>query len=341
MFPFAVPALRPWVRPASWLAACFAAGVFSQSATGQIPSQAAAGFPSKPIRIVIPSPAGGPTDILGRLLAQGFQAKWGQPAVPDNRPGASQFIASELVAKAAPDGYTLLLGTHQSHQNNAGLFRKLPYDPIKDFVPISLLASAPLVLLVHPSVPAKSLHELLAIARAKPGSLNYGSQGYGSGGHIGTAMVEQMADVRMSHIPYKGAAPASVDLVGGRIDVLMASITSNLGNIRTGKVRALGVTSLQRSPLLPDVPSISELGLSGFEVVGWFGLFAPALTPRDIVLALNTEVVRIMNEPDTKNLLTNQGLIVVANSPEQFAQYVAREIDKWTKFIRGAKIEAD
>ncbi|MDO8598010.1 MAG: tripartite tricarboxylate transporter substrate binding protein, partial [Sulfuricaulis sp.] len=326
---------------ASWIAACFAAGVFSQPATCQTPSQSLAGFPSKPIRIVIPSPAGGPTDILGRLLARGFQAKWGQPAVPENRPGASQFIASDLVAKAAPDGYTLLVGTHQSHQNNAGLFRKLPYDPIKDFAPISLLASAPIVLLVHPSVPAKSLTELLAIARAKPGALNYGSQGNGSGGHIGMAMIEQMANVRMNHIPYKGAAPALVDLVGGRIDVLMATITSSVGNIRAGKVRALGVTSLQRSPLLPDVPSISELGLSGFEVVGWFGLFAPAGTSREVILELNTEVVRIMNEPDTKKLLTNQGLVVAANSPEQFAQHVAREIDKWTKFIRGAKIQAD
>jgi len=336
-----IPALRPWGRHASWIAAWFAACAFSQPATAQIPPQTAASFPSKPIRLVIPNPPGGVADSLTRLLAQGLQAKWGQAVVPENRPGASQMIGSEIVAKAAPDGYTLLLGTHQSHQNNSGLYATLPYDPINDFVPIIRLTTAPLVLAVHPSVPAKTLGELLAIARAKPGSLNYGSAGNGSGGHIGMAMLEQMANVRMTHVPYKGPAPASLDLVGGRIDALIDTVFSQIGNIRSGKVRALGVTSLQRSPLFPEVPAIAELGLSGFEVVGWFGLFAPAGTSRDIILKLNTEIVRIMNEPDTKTFLTNQGLVVATDSPEEFAQHVEREIAKWTKSIRGAKIKAD
>jgi len=305
----------------------------------QTQSQSAAGYPSKPIHFVIPNEPGSLSDTLMRRLGQRLQEKWGQSVVPTNKPGASQFIASEFVARAAPDGYTLLLGTHQSHGANPGLFRKLPYDPIKDFAPISQLVAAPLVLLVHPAVPAKTLGELLALARVKPDSLNYGSQGNGSGGHIGIAMLEQMGNVRMNHVPYKGSPPAKQDLLSGRIDALIDSVFLQIGDVRAGKTRALGVTSLQRSPLLPDVPTISEAGLSGYEMIGWFGMLAPAGTPREIIMKLNTEIVRIMNEPDMKKQLTDQGLVVVASSPDEFAQHVAREIAKLTKIIRGANIE--
>ncbi len=319
-----------------WMAACVAVlSAFSQAAV----AQSAASYPSKPITFVIPNEPGSLSDTLMRRLALRLQDKWGQPIVPTNKPGASQFIASEYAAKSAPDGYTLVLATHQSHGANPGLFRKLPYDPIKDFAPISQLVSAPLVLMVHPSVPAKNLAELLALARAKPGTLNYGSQGNGSGGHIGMALLQQMANIRMNHIPYKGSPAAKQDLLSGRIDALIDSVFLQVGDIRAGKSRALGVTSLQRSPLLPDVPTISEAGLNGYEYIGWFGLLAPAGTPRDVVLKINAEVVRIMNEPEMKKQLTDQGLVVVANSPDEFAQHIAREIAKLTRIIRGANIE--
>jgi len=339
MFRFGNAINQPRWRRCVWIAACFAAAcAFGQPAAAQAQSQAAS-YPSKPINFVIPNEPGSGPDILMRRLGLRLQEKWAQTVVPSNKPGASQIIASEFVAKAAPDGYTLLLGTMQSHGANSGLFRKLPYDPIKDFVPISLLVTAPFVLVVHPSVPAKNMRELLELAHAKSGSLNYGSQGNGSLGHIGMAVLEHMGNVHMNHIPYKGSPPARQDLLGGRIDALMSTIFLHLGDIRAGKARALGVTSLQRNLLLPDVPTISEAGLSGYEMIGWFGIFAPAGTSRDIAMKLNTEIVRIMNEPDMKNPLTEQGMVVVAGSADELAQLVAREIAKYIKIIREANIE--
>ncbi|MGH8703413.1 MAG: Bug family tripartite tricarboxylate transporter substrate binding protein [Burkholderiales bacterium] len=304
-------------------------------------AQTAASFPSRPMRIIIPLPPGGVTDGMARLIAQRMHEAWGQPVVPENRPGASQFIGAEAAAKAAPDGHTLFFANHQNMAMNAGLFAKLPYDPLRDFTAVSLVVITSLLLVAHPSVPAKDIRELVALARARPGQLNYGSQGNGSAGHVGTAMLAQMANVDMVHIAYKGPAAASQDLLGGQINLLFDSVFSQLGNVRSGKVKALGISSLQRHPLLPDVPTVAEQGYPGFEVIPWFGLVAPARTPRDVILKLNAEVVRAMNDEVQKKRLTDQGLVVVASTPEAFQERINAENAKWTRVIREMKITAD
>lgn len=304
-------------------------------------AQTAESFPSRPIRIIIPLPPGGVTDGMARLIAQKMQEAWGQPVVAENRPGASQFIASEAAAKAAPDGYTLFFANHQNMAMNSGLFAKMPYDPLRDFTAVSLVVTSANLLVANPSVPAKDIGELVALARARPGQLNYGSQGTGSSGHVGAAMLAQMANVDMVHIPYKGPAAASADLLGGQINVLFDTVFSQLGNVRGGKVKALGISSVQRHPLLPDVPTVAEQGFAGYEVIPWFGLVAPARTPRDVILKLNAEVVRAMNDEVQRKRLTDQGLVVVASSPEAFQAHIDAENAKWTKIIREMKISPD
>ena len=311
------------------------------AAAPPVSAQTAASFPGRPMRIIIPLPPGGVTDGMARLIAQKMQEAWGQPVVPENRPGASQFIAAEAAAKAPPDGHTLFFANHQNMAMNAGLFAKLPYDPLRDFTAVSLVVVSANLLVAHPSVPAKDIGEFVALARARPGQLNYGSQGTGSSGHVGAAMLAQMANVDMVHIPYKGPAAASQDLLGGQINVLFDTVFSQLANVRGGKVRALGISSLQRHPLLPDVPTIAEQGYPGFEVIPWFGLVAPARTPRDVILKLNAEVVRALNDEVQKTRLTDQGLVVVASTPEAFQEHINAENAKWARVIREMKITAD
>ena len=298
-------------------------------------------FPARPIRIVIPLPPGGVTDGMARFIAQKMQETWGQPVVPENRPGASHFIAAEHVARSAPDGHTMLFANHATLAMNAGLFEKMPYDPLKDFTAVSLVVTSQNVLVAHPSVPARDLRELIALAKANPGKLNYGSQGRGSSGHIGIAMIAHQAGLSLVHVPYKGPAPATQDLIGGQVQLLFDTGFSQLANIRSGKLKVLAISTLERHPLLPEVPTVAEQGLAGYEVIPWFGLVAPAGTPRDIVAKLNAEVVRILQDEAQRKRLSDLALNVVASSPEAFQKHINDEHAKWSKLIRELGIRAD
>ncbi len=304
-------------------------------------AQGAAGFPEKAIRIVIPLPPGGVTDGMARFIAQKMQETWGQPVVPENRPGASHFIAAEHVARSAPDGHTIFFANHATLAMNPGLFSKMPYDPLKDFTAISLVVTSANLLMAHPSVPAKDVHELIALAKAHPGKLNYGSQGIGSSGQVGVAMLAHMAGISLVHVPYKGPALATQDLIGGQVQLLFDTVFSQLANIRAGKLKVLAISSRERHPLLPDVPTVAEQGFAGFEVIPWFGLVAPAATPPDIVAKLNAEVVRILQDEAQRKRLTDLGLTVVGNTPQAFQRHINDEHAKWTRLIRELKISAE
>jgi len=317
------------------------AAILALALPGLIHAQSAASFPAKPMRIVIPLPPGGVTDGMARFIAQKMQEAWGQPVVPENRPGASHFIAAEHVAKSAPDGHTMLFANHATLAMNAGLFDRLPYDPIRDFSAVSLVVASQNVLVAHPSVPAKDLRELIALAKANPGKLNYGSQGAGSSGHIGIAMIAHQAGLSLVHVPYKGPAPATQDVIGGQVQLLFDTAFSQLANLRSGKLKALAISTLERHPLLPDVPTVAEQGLAGYEVIPWFGLVAPAGTPRDIVAKLSAEVARILQDETQRKRLTDLGLTVVASTPEAFQKHINDEHAKWTRVIRQLGIRAE
>src|SRR5688572_3064346 len=256
------------------------------------PAVAQTAYPPKSLRFVVPFPPGGPLDIVARVIAQDLNRGWGQAVLVDNRPGAGGNIGADVVAKSAPDGYTILMGAVSTHAINVWLYSKLPYDPIRDFAPITLVTSVPNVLVVHPSVPVRNVQQLIALAKARPGQLNFASGSTGSAGHLAGELFKTMAGADMVHIPYKGAAPAVTDLVAGHVSLMFDNMASALPNIKAGRVRALAVTTAQRSPFLPDIPTISEAGLRGFDIGTWFGIFAPAGTPRDVVMRLNAEIAR-------------------------------------------------
>ena len=298
-------------------------------------------YPSKPIRYVVPFPAGGPLDIVARALGQELNKSWGQPVIVDNRPGAGGNIGADFVAKSQPDGYTIVMGAVSTHAINVTLYSKLPYDPIKDFAPITLITSVPNVLVVHPSVPARNVKELIALAKARPGALNFASGSTGSAGHLAGELFKTMAHVDMAHIPYKGAAPAVVDLMAGQVSLMFDNLASALPNIKAGRVRALAVTTLRRSPMLPELPTISEAGLRGFDVATWFGVLAPAGTPPEIVSKFNAEIVRILNTPAMKERLAVLGAEPVGNKPEEFAAFIKAEIPKYARVIKASGARAD
>ncbi len=302
---------------------------------------AQAGYPNKAIRYVVPFPAGGPLDIVARSIGQELSKAWSQPVIVDNRPGAGGNIGADIVAKAPPDGYTILMGAVSTHAINVTLYNKLPYDPIKDFAPVTLITSVPNVLVVHPSVPAKNVKELIALAKSRPGQLNFASGSTGSAGHLAGELFNVMAGVDMTHIPYKGAAPAVIDLIAGHVSLMFDNLASALPNIKAGRVRALAVTTLKRSPLLPQLPTISESGLRGFDVSTWFGIFAPGATPPDIVARLNREVVRILHTPEMRERLATQGAEPVGNQPEEFAAFIKTEIPKYAKVVKASGAKAD
>ena len=263
-------------------------------------------FPSKAVRLVVPFPAGGSTDIISRTLGQKLSEMWGQPVVIDNRPGGSTIIATDVVAKSAPNGYTLLVAT-APFATVPSLIDKLPYDPARDFEPITLINTTPLVVVVNPNVPAKSIQELIALAKARPGALNFGSAGSGGSNHLAGELFNVMAGVRMVHVPYKGNAPALTDLVGGHVDVLFNGLTSALPLIKAGKLRALAVTSLTRSGALPGIPTLDEVGLKGFQAVAWNGLCAPARTPKDVIRRINADVLKVIRSPELVERLKAEG----------------------------------
>jgi len=297
-------------------------------------------YPAKTVRLIVPIAAGGSTDISARALARQLTDTWKQNVVVDNRPGATTVIGTELVAKSAPDGYTLLV-TLAPFAVNPSLHPKLPYDTLADFAPVTLINTTPLVVVVNPSVPARSIKELIALARRYPGKLNFGSAGSGGSNHLAGELFNTMTGVKMVHVPYKGNAPALTDLVGGHLDLIFNGVLSALPLIKSGRLRALAITSRERSAALPDLPTVSESGLEGFEAVAWVGLSAPASTPRQVIARVNTDSVRIIRGAEFSERLTRDGSIPVGNTPEQYAAFVQDEIAKWAKVVKFAGVKAD
>jgi tripartite-type tricarboxylate transporter receptor subunit TctC len=300
----------------------------------------AQGYPARPVRIVVGFPPGGTSDILARTIAARLADPLGQPVVVENRTGAGGNIGAESVARSAPDGYTLLMGT-TSQAISQSLYKKLNYDLLKDFAPVTQAVNYSNLLVVHPSVAATTVSELLALARAKPGVLNYGTAGNGTPPHMTGELFKSYTGVNIQHVPYKGGAPAIVDLVAGQIPVMFDNVPPLLPHVRSGRIRALANTSLTRLSVLPDVPTLDESGLKGFDAVGWNGLLAPAGTPREIVARLHTEVARILRAPDVRDQLTAQGADIVANSPDEFSAWIRNEVTKWAGVVRtsGAKLD--
>jgi tripartite-type tricarboxylate transporter receptor subunit TctC len=296
-------------------------------------------YPTKPIRMVVTFPTGGAPDILARLYSE--KAQLGQPVVVDNKPGAGGNIGAEIVAKSPGDGYNLVMGTVGTHSINGALYAKMPYDMVRDFTPVGLVASTPNLLVVNVNLPAKSVQELIAYMKANPNKLSFGSPGIGTSIHISGELFKSMTGTQMTHVPYKGRQFALPDLLGGQIQLMFDNMPSSLPMAREGKLRALGQTGAKRSPSAPDVPTIAEQGLPGFEATSWFAIFAPAGTPRDIVTKLNAEMQRIYKLPDVQEKLKTLGLDPVLSSPEELAKYQAAEIAKWAKVVKesGAKAE--
>ncbi len=312
-------------------------GIALAAASSAAPAQE---YPAKAVRLVVPFLAGGSTDMVGRTVAQKLSEMWGQAVVVDNRPGGGTTIGTDIVAKSPPDGYTLLV-TPAPFTINPSLLAKLPYDALNDFAPITLINTTPLVVVVNPGVPAKSIKELIALAKAKPGKLNYGSSGTGGSNHLAGELFNAMAGVKMVHIPYKGNAGALIDLVGGHVDVVFNGLTSALPLIKSGKLRALAVTSRTRAGALPDLPTMNEAALKGFEAVAWNGLTAPARTPREVIAKINSDVIRVVSSPELNERLKAEGSDPVGNTPEQYAAFLRDEIAKWAKVIKFASVKAD
>jgi tripartite-type tricarboxylate transporter receptor subunit TctC len=298
-------------------------------------------YPSKPIHFVVPYPAGGPLDTVARLLGQKVSESVHQPVVVENKPGAGGNIGADYVAKAAPDGYTILMGAVATHAINPTLYRNIPYDPVKDFAPVTEVAWTPNVLVVNPSLPVSNVKEFIAYAKAHPGELNFGSGSTGSAGHLAGELFKTMAGVQMVHVPYKGAGPAMQDLIGGQIQLMFDNLASSLGQIRAGKVRALAVTTAKRSTLAPELPTIAESGLPGFDISTWFGIFAPGGTPQPVVQRLHDAFVAALHAPDVQATMKKMGAEPVGNTPEEFAAYIRAEARKYAKVIEasGAKVD--
>jgi tripartite-type tricarboxylate transporter receptor subunit TctC len=303
--------------------------------------QTAQGYPSKPVRWVIPFPPGGGTDVISRTLAQKLSELWGQQVIADNRPGGGGTIGLAAAAKLPPDGYNIVIGQLANMAIAPALYPKLPYDPVKDFTLVTLALTSPLIFVAHPSVPAKNVKELIALARAKPDSITFGSPGNGTSGHLATEIIKSAGKVKMVHIPYKGAVPAFTGLLGGEIAVYMSSIQPALPMLKAGRVKALGVTSAKRIATLPDIPTISETGLPGYEVTNWYGVLTPAGVPKDVLGKLHGDLVRVMKQPDVQQRFAAEGGDATPNTPEQFATFIRNEIAKWGKAVResGAKVD--
>ena len=301
----------------------------------------AAAYPDKPIRMLVGFAAGGGTDTTARTIGGPLSEALGQQIIVDNRPGAAGNIAADITAHSVPDGYTILMGTIAALAINPSLYQKLPFDPIKDFEPISLVVSSMNVLVVHPSVAAKNVKELIALAKAQAGKLTYGSSGVGGAGHLAGVLFDQLAGTKMIHVPYKGGAPAMIALVSGEVNMVFATAETAVPQVKAGKIRALGVTTAKRSALLPDLPTIAEGGLPGYEANNWYGLLAPAKTPAAIVERLNREVVKVLNMPNVKEQLFRSGLDASPSTQKEFAAYIKSEMAKWAKVVKasGAKAE--
>ena len=306
-----------------------------------VSGSALAAYPDRPVRLIVPFPPGGPTDIVARPLAQNLSENLGQQVIVDNRGGAGGNIGAAAVVKSAADGYSLLMGTVGTHAINASLYKKLTFDPVKDFAPVSLVAQAAVVLVVHPSVPAKTLNEFIALAKFKPAQITFGSAGSGSPGHLTGELFKDMAGVDLVHVPYQGSAPAISDLLGGQIHAVFDPIQATLSHVKAGKLRMLGVSSSKRSSALPDVPTIAEAGVPGFETTAWWAVFAPAGTPKEIITKLNTEIVKIMRSADMKERLRQLDIEPIGSTPDQLAAFMKTETAKWSRAVKfsGAIVE--
>jgi len=301
----------------------------------------AAIYPERPIRLILPFPAGGATDFMARTLGQKLGERLGQPVVIDNRAGAGGAVAAEAVASAAPDGYTLFFATMGTLAINPSLYPKLRYDPVKDFAPIAITHATANVLVVHPQVAAKNVAELIVLGRARPGELTFGSAGNGSSSHLAGEYFKSLAGIEMTHVPYKGTSPALVDLLSGRISMMFDTIQVHVENIASGKVRALGVTSAERTPALPGVPTIAESGLPGYDVSIWLGVLAPAGTPKAVINRLNADIVKVMGEAEMKKQMLGAGIDARSSTPEQFAATVKADTLKWAKIVKAAGARLD
>ena len=298
-------------------------------------------YPNKPIRLIVPFPPGGTTDILARSVGNELTKSLGQPVVVENRSGAAGNIGADAVAKSAPDGYTLLMGTVGTHGINSGLYAKMPYDAVKDFAPITIVAAVPNMLVLHPSVPAKTVKELIDLAKANPGKITFASSGAGTSIHLSGELFKTMAGVDILHVPYKGSSPALTDLVGGQVNIMFDNMPSALPLVKGGRLRAIAVTTSKRSATMPDLPTMAEAGLPGFDASSWFGVLAPAGTPKDIINKLNAAIVKALGTPEMKDKLSSQGAEPIGNTPEQFATHIQSELVKWAKVIKesGAKVD--
>ena len=304
-------------------------------------SASAGAFPDKPVRFVIGFTPGGPSDILARAVGQKLAERWGQQVVIENRPGAGGNLAAEAVAKSAPDGYTWLLGNNSILATNHALYRKLPYDPVKDFAPVALVAVQPNILVVHPDVKANSVMELVSLAKQSPGKMNYASSGAGAAAHLAGELFKTMAGVDIVHVPYKGAQPALTDLIAGQVQLMFATSASVIPYVKAGRLRALAVTTAQRSPSVPELPTVSEAGLAEFEATTWHGVVIPAAAPAPLVQKLNQDINAVLKEKELSERLAGLGAEVLTGSPRDFADYIAREIPKWTKVVRDSGAKAD
>ena len=298
-------------------------------------------YPAKPVRLVLPYPPGGGSDTIARPLAQKMSEGLGQQVVVENRGGANGNIGMEAVARAAPDGYTIVLALTAQLAINPALYQKIPYDPVRDYAPVTLFGSGVYLLVVHPSLPVKSVKELIALAKARPGQLAYSSSGNGSGGHLAAELLNSMGGIRMLHVPYKGGGPALMDLIAGQVQVLFATQLASWPHVQSGRVRALAVSTARRPASIPDLPTIAESGVAGYDSGVWYGVLAPAGTPREIITRLNSEVVRALNQPDFRGFLVKNGIEPIGSPPEQLAQYIKTELVKWAKVVKDAGVRVD
>jgi tripartite-type tricarboxylate transporter receptor subunit TctC len=313
---------------AGLLATAFSASAFAQS------------YPAKPVKVVVPYPPGGPTDIVARVVSQKLFEQTGQQFLVENRPGAGGNIGAEAVARSAADGYTVVVAT-TAHAINPALFKNLTYDIHKDFAPVSQLTSGPLVIVVNPSLPAKDVKELIALAKAKPGELSFASSGNGQSTHLSAELFNSMAGIKLNHVPYKGSAPALTDVIAGQAALMFDTMLSAMPHVKSGKLRALAVTSAARSPAAPELPTIAESGLPGYEAIAWNGLLAPAGTPKDVITKLNAELKKALETPEIKDRFAAQGFTAAWTSPETFAAFLQSEVDKWAKVVKisGATVD--
>ena len=320
-----------WLPRAEWFALAFALLVGTASAQP---------YPSRSLRLIVPAGAGGGVDTVARTVAQPLGEALGQPVIADNRPGAGTMLASELLARSPPDGYTLLMVTN-SHAINASIHKNLRYDPVNDFSTVTLVASVPYFVVVHPSVPAKSIKELIALAKRRPGELYFASAGSGSGTHLAGELFISMAGIRMVHVPYKGGTPALIDLAGGHVQLMISNTINSRPYVSAGRLRALAITSVKRSALYPQVPTVSESGLPGYQADAWYGVMAPARTPPEIVARLNRDIVAILKSKEARERLGFQGAEVIGSTPEAFATVLKNDIRKWARVTSGLKLQLD